>query len=87
MNFLRSLQTSSKNAVRNLPFDPYPFLIGNLLHKRSQTSHHAERLVQPVKKIRFVLPQGPGRGKSNKVSSCKGKAAQLWGQVDQKALR
>ncbi len=48
---------------------------------------HAERLVQPVEKIRIVLPQGAGREKPDKVGSRKGKPPQFWAQADQKALR
>ena len=55
--------------------------------QNASTSHRAERLVQPVEKIRLVRPQGAGRGKPNKVGSRKGKPAQLWGQADQKTLR
>ena len=69
------LQTSSKSAMRNLLFDQHRFLFGKLHRKRFQTSNHVEGLVQPVEKIRLVLPRGRGRRKPNKVGSCKGKAA------------
>ena len=53
---------------------------------KRQDSHDADCLVQPVEKIRLVLARSAGRREAKKVSSREGKAAQLWGQFDRKAL-